>query len=240
MFIEHLERKELPVASPVLSAEPTGISFARVPWLSAPSRSTASADAAQLFDGTDASLAANWRHADATPAEWDVVDGAMVVDSGTGDLLTTGTFADLLLHLEFNVPASPAGAAEQERGNSGVGLASAYELQVLDSFGRALSGADDMGAIYGVRDASANAAFAAGAWQSLDVIFRAARWAGEAKLDSARVTAWLNGTRIHNNVVVPASTFAFAAESPGAKPLLLQDHGNAVRFRNIFVEPLDL
>ena len=244
--IEALESRLSYDAAPLVALAVTavndtvGVASTRVPWLSVPSRSTASAEAVQLFDGTEASLAAHWRHDDGAPARLDVIDGAMVVEAGTGNLRTAETFTDLLLHLEVNVPTSPAGAAEQDRGNSGVGLAGTYEIQVLDSFGRALSGANDMGAIYGVRDASTNAAFPAGTWQNLDVIFRAARWAGQAKLEPARLTAWLNGTRIHNNVVVPANTFTFAPESPGAKPLLLQDHGQAARFRNVWAEPLDL
>ena len=86
----------------------------------------------------------------------------------------------------------------------------------------------------------ADAAKAAGQWQCLDLIFRAARWEGETKTENARLSAHLNGQLIHDDVPIPDKTGSGRDESPEAGPLKLQDHGNAVAFRNIWMVPLEL
>ena len=187
-----------------------------------------------LFDGSN--LAA-WQAADGGEAAWSVVDGALEIAPGSGDLVTRRTFDDVRLHVEFRVPiTADPGAEEQARGNSGVFLQGRYEVQVLDSFGRALGGADDAGAIYSVRDASANEALPAELWQSYDIVFRAARWDGETKRRSARISLFWNGREVQHEVEVPVSIGD--AEQPGGGPLRLQDHGFPVRFRNIWLVPL--
>ena len=189
-----------------------------------------------LFDGTST---AAWRQLGGDePICWPVIEGALVVRGGCGDVRTIGTFGDFRLHLEFWSPASPADAAEQERGNSGVYLQQRYELQVLDSFGRALSGRDDAGAIYGVKDADVNAAQPAETWQRYDVTFRAARWSSGVKTAPARVTVLWNDTLVHDDVELPSSTAGGALEGPDPGPILLQDHGDPVRYRHIWIEPL--
>ncbi len=126
---------------------------------------------------------------------WRLVDGAMEVVPGTGDLRTRSSFGDVRLHVEFKVPASSPNAAEQDRGNSGVYLQGRYEVQVLDSFGSTLAGANDCGAIYGVKDADVNEAFPPGIWQSYDMVFRAARWSGSSRVAPARITVVLERLR---------------------------------------------
>ena len=193
--------------------------------------------AAVLFDGSDLDA---WMQKDGSPARWRLVDGAMEVVPGTGDVYSHRWFGDVHVHVEFQVPASSSGAAEQDRGNSGVYLQGHYEVQVLDSFGATLSGANDCGSIYGVKDADVNESFPPGLWQSYDIAFRHARWSGSTKVSPARITVVWNGTRVQEDVEVPGSTTLGDPEIPGEPdgPLRLQDHGHRVRYRNIWVQRL--
>ena len=190
-----------------------------------------------LFDGS--SLAA-WGGANGSAARWRLVDGAMEVVPGTGDIHSLRWFGDVHVHVEFQVPPSSPGAAEQDRGNSGVYLEGRYEVQVLDSFGSTLSGANDCGAVYGVKDADVNESFPPGIWQSYDIAFRAPRWSGSTKVSPARITVVWNGTRVQKDVEVWGSTTLGDPEVPGESdgPLRLQDHGHPVRYRNIWVQQL--
>jgi hypothetical protein len=195
------------------------------------------AGATVLFSGSG--LAA-WRHLDGSAPRWKAVDGAMEVVPGTGDLYSHRWFGDVRIHLEFQVPESSSGAAEQDRGNSGVYIQGRYEVQILDSFGAALSGANDCGAIYGVNDADLNESFPPGIWQSYDILFRAPRWSGRTKVSPARITVVWNGSRVQKDVEVWGSTTLGDPEIPGEPdgPLRLQDHGHPVRYRNVWVQRL--
>ena len=190
-----------------------------------------------LFDGSDLDA---WGEKDGSAARWRLVDGAMEVVPGTGDLYSHRWFGDVHVHVEFQVPPSSSGAAEQDRGNSGVYLQGRYEVQVLDSFGATLSGANDCGAIYGVKDADVNEAFPPGIWQSYDIAFRAPRWSGTTKVSPARITVVWNGTKVQKDTEVSGSTTLGDLEVPGESdgPLRLQDHGHRVRYRNIWVQRL--
>jgi len=188
-----------------------------------------------LFDGT--STSAFVKRVGGGAIAWPVADGAMTVGAGTGDIRTSQLFGDYTLHVEFKTNAKSESVTEQDRGNSGIALAGGYELQVLDSYGRTLSGENDLGAIYGLRNADVNAAMPAGVWQSYDIKFTAARWLGTTKTANARMTVWLNGVLIHSEVAIATNTFTFDPESPGLKPIMFQDHGNAVQYRNIWVVP---
>jgi hypothetical protein len=157
---------------------------------------------------------------------------------GCGDRRSDLAFQDFKLHVEFNVPPTPPGAAEQDRGNSGIYLQGRYELQVLDSFGSALAGQNDAGAIYGLRDADSNQARPAGVWQSYDVTFQAVRYADGAKTQSARVSVAWNGQPVHSDVHLPGPTAGGTDETPQAGPIVLQEHGHRVRYRNVWLEPL--
>ena len=189
-----------------------------------------------LFDGSDLDA---WGETDGSAARWRLVDGAMEVVPGTGDLYSHRWFGDVHVHVEFQVPPSSSGAAEQDRGNSGVYLQGRYEVQVLDSFGATLSGANDCGAIYGVKDADVNESFPPGIWQSYDIAFRAPRWSGTTKVSPARITVVWNGTKVQKDTEVSGSTTLGDPEVPGESdgPFRLQDHGHRVRYRNIWVKP---
>jgi len=181
-----------------------------------------------LFDGTDKSLSDNWEPG-AKAANGMLVSGAT----------TRSKFRDYRLHLEFKVPQMPD-ALGQARGNSGVYHQGRYETQVLDSFGFE-NEINTCGAIYGVQKASVNASLPPGEWQTYDVEFIAARWddAGK-KTENAKLTVRLNGVVIHSGTDVPNSTTAApVSESPEPGPIYLQDHGNPVVYRNIWLVPID-
>ena len=182
--------------------------------------------------------AANWP---SSAAYFEVAPGKSVSEN---DLKTREQFGDFRLHLEFWVPKTPPETSEQARGNSGVYLQGRYELQILDSYGRALSGQNDAGAVYGVQDAAQNASLPPETWQSYDLLFRAARFAGEKKLEDARVSVFWNGQLVQANTVIPGPTRLGNAEVSTQTvggilqgPVVLQDHGYRVRFRNIWLEP---
>jgi hypothetical protein len=188
-----------------------------------------------LFDGTGMGA---WKSKSGSPPGWHIVDGALEVVPGKGDLVTQQAFGDVHLHVEFQVPPSPDSAAEQDRGNSGVYLQGRYEVQVLDSFGHSLAGANDCGAIYGVKDADVNEALPPGIWQSYDIVFHAPVWNGSTKQASARMTVVWNGSVVQRDVEVPHNTGLGDNEGPNPAPLRLQDHGHPVRFRNVWLVPL--
>jgi hypothetical protein len=159
----------------------------------------------------------------------------MEVKPGTGSIITKKEFMDLKLHLEFRTPFMPE-ARGQGRGNSGVYLQGRYEVQILDSYG--LQGLDnECGGIYRVAAPRVNMCAPPMQWQTYDITFRAPRFdqAGNKKSDAC-LTVLHNGVQIHNEVKAPTPTTA-APDSNITKPggIYLQDHGNLVQFRNIWL-----
>jgi hypothetical protein len=143
-------------------------------------------------------------------------------------------FGDMTLHVEFRTPFQPS-ARGQGRGNSGVYLQDRYECQVLDSFG--LTGENnECGAIYTIARPRVNMCFPPLSWQTYDIDFQAAKFApGGQKSKNAIVTVRHNGVLVLDHVDVPKSTGGGAMESPQPGPIQLQDHGNPVFYRNIWV-----
>jgi hypothetical protein len=196
------------------------------------------ADAIVLFGGRD--LAA-WRHADGRPARWLVRDGAMEVAPGAGDLLTRRAFGDVQLHIEWQSP--PPADTGQGRGNSGVFLMSLYEVQILDSYRNDTYPDGQTGALYGQWPPLANASRPPGVWQSYDIVFRRPRFgAGGVVERPARITVFHNAVLVHECAPFSGATRHGAparyAPHPDRLPLRLQDHGNRVRFRNIWIREL--
>ncbi|MFN6138894.1 MAG: family 16 glycoside hydrolase [Planctomycetota bacterium] len=182
-----------------------------------------------LFDGTQASIDEHW------------ANGTKLFEDNLllAGCTTKKSFRDYRLHLEFRTPFVPQ-ALGQGRGNSGVYHQGRYETQVLDSFGFDNEG-NTCGAIYGVKPADFNACLPPMRWQTYDVEFIAARWDAQGKkISDAQLTVWLNGYPIHRDQKVPGSTTAApVGENPSDGPLYLQDHGNPVTYRNIWLVPFD-
>ena len=194
-------------------------------------------DAIVLFDGHDLSA---WHYASGQPATWSVQDGAMV--EGHGDIRTAQEFGDVQIHVEFSTPTPPRGQG-QGRGNSGVFLQGQYELQVLDSYQNPTYPDGQAGALYGQQPPQVNASRPPGEWQTYDIVFTVARYAADGTLQTpACVTAFHNGVLVQNHAALIGPTMHAALAKPTnlgpTGPLKLQDHHNAVRYRNIWVRPL--
>lgn len=197
------------------------------------------ADAVVLFDGRDLGA---WTGSDGGPARWIVRDGHMVVAGGTGSIRTRREFGHVQLHLEWAAPAEVRDTG-QGRGNSGVFLMGRYEIQVLDSWRNETYADGQAAALYGQHPPLANASRPPGAWQAYDIVFRPPRFTPQGTvLDSARVTVYHNGVVVHDAVAFTGSTAhgrpAAYEPHPARGPLVLQDHGNPVRFRNVWVREL--
>lgn len=187
-----------------------------------------------LFDGKSL---AGWTKGDRkTPAAWTVADGVFTVTPRQGSIQTEKTFGDFVLHLEFNVPYMPE-AKGQARGNSGVYLTGLYELQILDSYGLKLQD-NDCGAIYKQIVPSVNACKPPLQWQTYDVTFHKARVEDGKVVKKARITVVQNGIQIINDAEISATPGGVGTKEGEDGPFMLQDHGNAVQFRNIWVRPL--
>ncbi len=200
----------------------------------------APSDAVVLFDGTDLS---HWKAArGGGPADWIIEDGAMVVRPRSGSILSTDQFGDCQLHLEFATPEEVSGSS-QGRGNSGVMFFGRYEIQILDSFENITYPDGQASAIYGQFPPLVNASKGPGQWQSYDILFTAPRFDEDGELVSpAYATVLHNGVVVHNHrELLGPMTYrglpVYSAHGPQG-PILLQDHGNPIRFRNIWVRPI--
>ncbi|MEV5333785.1 family 16 glycoside hydrolase [Streptomyces werraensis] len=187
-----------------------------------------------LFDGRNLD---RWQHTDGRPVQWPVDGGAAEVCCG--DIRTKDSYDDFRLHVEYWLPKLPPDVTGQDRANSGVYLQDRYEVQILDSYGDTTLATDEAGAIYQKKAPDVNAARPPETWQSYDIVFRAARYDAEGnKTSQARITVVWNGKKVHDDVAVDGPTGGGAPEGPAAAAVRLQDHGNAVRYRNIRIEPL--
>jgi hypothetical protein len=199
----------------------------------------APSDALLLFDG---STAAKWQHNNGKEVAWTVADNALTVKGGTGGIITKQKFGDCQLHIEWRTPAEVKGEG-QGRGNSGIFLMGRYELQVLDSYNNTTYSNGQAGSIYKQYIPLVNACKGPGEWQTYDIIFIAPKFGENNRvIEPARFTVFQNGVLIQNNVTVLGST-AFTGlpyyEKHNAKEsLMLQDHGNPVSFRNIWIREL--
>ena len=193
------------------------------------------ADAVVLFDGVSS---AAWRSGD-KPAAWAVRDGCML--AGGGDLRSAETFSDAQVHLEWRAPIENTKQGQQ-RGNSGVFFMERYEVQILESHGSITYADGQAAALYGQWPPLVNACAAAGEWNSYDIVFRAPQFDPEGKCtQAARVTMLHNGVLVHSERAFMGATAhkalaQYSAHGPAA--LRLQDHGDAVAFRNIWLRRL--
>jgi hypothetical protein len=189
-----------------------------------------------LFSGKDLE---GWVKTDGkTPAAWSVANDAMTVEKGAGSIRTEKAFGDFQLHIEFNVPYLPQ-AKGQARGNSGVYLEGIHELQVLDSYG--LEPQDnDCGAIYKQVIPRVNACKPPLQWQTFDITFRKARVIDGKVEKKSRLTVVQNGLTIIDDAEISPTPGGIGGIKEGDDgPIMLQEHGHAVQFRNIWLKPLD-
>ena len=197
------------------------------------------ADAIVLFDGKDFS---QWQRQGGGEIKWKITDGVVQIVRGTGSIMTKRNVSDFILHAEFKTPQLPPNVKGQARGNSGIYIQRRYELQILDSYGLE-SKNNDCGAIYTYKAPDKNVCKKPGEWQTYDILFRAGRWADKdgkpEKTQNARITVFQNGVLIQDNVEIKRKTGAGRPEGPDPAPILLQDHGNPVCFRNLWLVPLD-
>lgn len=200
----------------------------------------APSDAVVLFDGGDLR---NWAAMDGQPSKWIDHDGAMECVPGSGYIRTLQSFGECQLHLEFATPATVHGSS-QGRGNSGVFFGMGrYEIQVLDSYENKTYADGSCGSVYNQYPPLVNVSKKPGEWQTYDILWTPPKFAKDGSLLSApRVTVLQNGVVVQNNVQLIGETAwleraAFHAH-PEKLPIALQDHGNPVRYRNIWVREL--
>jgi hypothetical protein len=192
-------------------------------------------DAIVLFDGTDLS---KW---DIPNKPWKVENGYMEIAPGAGSATTKEAFGSCQLHIEWASPAEVKGES-QHRGNSGVMIMTKYEIQVLDSYDNVTYADGQAAAIYGQYPPLVNACRPPGEWQTYDIVFEAPVFENEKLVQPAYVTVFHNGILVHNHrrIMGPVKHKFKTSYTPHAAklPLMLQDHGNPVRFRNIWVREL--
>ena len=194
---------------------------------------------ATVLIGSRADLSA-WQMMDGAPVTWAMSNG--VLSTGKGLIRTKAEFSDFQLHVEFATPSEVKGDS-QGRGNSGVFLLGKFEIQVLDSFHNQTYPDGQASAMYGQYPPLVNASKGPGEWQAYDIVFTAPRFISAGTLDKpAVVTVLHNGILVHNATPFwgPTAHKKIDPYTPDTAkgPLALQDHGNPVRYRNIWIRPL--
>lgn len=195
-------------------------------------------DAIVLFDGTSLE---HWMTLDSAAAGWQIKDGTMTVVKGTGDIRTKQNFGSVQLHLEWRTPAVVESEG-QGRGNSGVFLQGIYEVQVLDSYKNRTYSNGQAASIYKQHIPLVNACRPPGEWQTYDIIFMEPVFNADGiKVRSGSLTVIQNGVLVQNNIEIKGTTpYIGLPQNPahGDGPLKLQDHGNPVSYRNIWLREL--
>ncbi len=196
-----------------------------------------------LFDGSNKSVK-NWTTTKGEPTTWSLVDGSL--ESGKGYIQSKQQFGSCKLHIEFATPSVMKGKG-QGRGNSGVFLMGRYEIQVLDSYGNTTYPDGQCGALYRRKKPDVNSSRRPGEWQTYDITFHRPTFDKKGKVKrKARFHVVHNGHVIHDDVELsggtgwrgPHSIFEYAAHGDTG-PIQMQDHGNPVRFRNVWVIPIE-
>ena len=193
--------------------------------------------------GQGVDLGYEWTNGDGDKPAWDFEGSVATVKKGTGVIETKRQFKDFQLHVEWREPAEVIGES-QGRGNSGIFLQGLYELQVLDNFDNRTYRNGQAGSIYKQHPPLVNACKAPGVWQTYDIVYTAPRFNDDGTyFTHPRVTVIQNGVLVQNNVEVRGPTEyigipEYSVKPHGDGPLILQDHGNPVSYRNIWIREL--
>ena len=208
-------------------------------------------DAVILFDGINMD---SWEHVrSGESSKWIVEDGVLTVANGTGTLVSKQSFGDIQMHIEW-MPSAIIKGAGQSRGNSGIFMQALFEIQMLDSWENPTYVNGQAGSVYHQYPPLVNASRPPGEWQAYDIVFKAPTYNRDGELESpAYITLIHNGVLVLNHVEILGSTFPEVPEyravcepyeiqktmdCTGKLPLLLQDHGQVVSFRNIWLREL--
>lgn len=197
-------------------------------------------DAVVLFDGKNLD---NWVNVkDGSPAKWDVKDGAMTVVRGAGNISTKQDFGDYQLHIEWRAPNEPETLKSQGKGNSGIFMQGMYEVQVMNSYQNRSYRNGQAGSIYKQSAPLVNATSKMGEWNTYDIIYTAPRFTINGGIETpAYVTLMHNGVMVQNHTKIQGTTPYIGAPANvvhGKGPISLQDHGNPVSFRNIWIREM--
>jgi hypothetical protein len=192
-----------------------------------------------LGDGSDIS---NWEHRNGEPVKWLMNNGELTVVGGTGDILTKAKFGDVQLHIEWRSPVEVKGDG-QGRGNSGIFLMDKYEIQVLDSYQNETYYNGQAGSVYKQHIPLVNACKPPNEWQTYDIIFTAPKFnEDQTQKSPAYITVIHNGVLIQNHVEIQGGTRYIGKPKydyhDSSMPVRIQDHGDAVSFRNIWIREL--
>jgi hypothetical protein len=191
-----------------------------------------------LFDGKDLD---QWVKTDGkSKPGWKIADGVAEGVKGQGDIMTKEQFGGRFkLHVEFRIPYEPDLKQGQGRGNSGVYVQGRYEVQVLDSYG-IKSGKNDCAAIYDLLPPKENVCKAPTVWQTYDIEFTPPVFKDGKKTENVRMTVYHNGVKVHDNAEVKSDNTTAGRGGDPSKPgpILLQDHGHSVQYRNVWLLPL--
>jgi len=199
---------------------------------------------ATVLLGTDDPSLDGWLDPDDEAAGWIEHDDCVEVDPGSGDIHTTEAIGDCQLHVEWATPTETEKdeTAGEGRGNSGVFLMDRYEVQVFDNHTHWIYADGCAAGIYGQHPPLVNACRPPGAWQSFDLVWRRPRFDGDDLDAPARATLFHNGVLVLDDVTVHGPTrhkTVLPYEPHGPAPLRLQDHGDRVRFRNVWCRSLE-
>ena len=204
--------------------------------------SDAPSDAIVLFSGTE--LSAEWTDLQGNPSKWVVKDGALISTRGAGFIKSKRKFENFQLHIEWKTPSEVTGES-QGRGNSGVFLQELYEVQVLDSYNNRTYRNGQAAAMYKQYAPLVNVCRKPGEWQTYDIIYTAPTFGNDSTIyvTPPRITVLQNGVLVQNNVILRGPTeyigipeYFIRKQGPGS--IELQDHGNPVAYRNIWIREL--
>ncbi len=240
---------DAPVATTAIKKEPWQLAQETEVWSPEPAVVTVPtngipSDAIVLFNGANLDL---WQGEKEGAAKWKINKGELIVEPKTGNIKTKESFCDVQLHVEWMTPAKITDEQGkilegQARSNSGIFLQELYEVQVLDSYQNKTYPNGQAGSIYKQAIPLVNASRAPGVWQTYDIIFSAPTFDATEKLTSpGSITVLHNGVLVQNNTEIQGATAWIGKpeyNAHGCAPLLLQDHGNPVRFRNIWIRKL--